>query len=110
MLTLDDLVWLALIIGAGSYWWRARGFKSLALQLAAQRCSNLDVQLLDQSVVMKKINVQRGASGSLQLRRTYEFEFSSTGTDRYKGSIILAGVKLEHIEMEPHIVLDNQIH
>jgi trehalose/maltose hydrolase-like predicted phosphorylase len=107
MLTLGDIALFALAAFAASHWWRARGFKSQALHLAWQRCRLLQVQLLDQSVVLKKIRLQRGESGSMQLRRTYDFEFSSTGTDRYKGTLILAGARLLSIEMEPHVVPDD---
>lgn len=104
MLELSDLVWLGLIAAAVMYWWRARGFKSLALHLASQRCRLLEVQLLDQSVEMKKIRFQRGSNGVLQLRRIYGFEFSSTGIDRYRGILVLDGARLHSIEMEPHVV------
>lgn len=107
MLTLSDIALFALAAFAVSHWWQARGFKSQALNLAWQRCRVLQVQLLDQSVVLKKIRLQRGESGSLQWRRTYEFEFSSTGTDRYKGSLVLAGARLLSVEMEPHLVPDD---
>jgi hypothetical protein len=108
MLTLTDLVVIALAALAANHWWRARGFKSQALELAWKRCQLLQLQLLDQSVVLKKIRLQRGESGSLQWRRTYDFEFSSTGTDRYRGTLVLAGARLLSIEMEPHVVRDDR--
>jgi len=107
MITLGDIALFALLAFAANHWWRARGFKSQALSLAWQRCRLLQVQLLDQSVVLKKMRLQRGESGSLQWRRTYDFEFSSTGSDRYKGTLVLAGARLLSIEMEPHIVPDD---
>jgi len=107
MLSLGDIALFTLAALAANHWWRARGFKSQALNLAWQRCRLLQVQLLDQSVVLKQIRLQRGESGSLQWRRTYDFEFSSTGTDRYKGTLVLAGARLQSIEMEPHLVPDD---
>src|SRR5690606_1287691 len=106
MLTLSDLVWFALFASAISYWWQARGFKTVALQYAAQRCQLLEVQLLDQSVALRRVRLQRSGTGSLQMLRTYDFEFSSTGTDRYRGTVVLAGSRLQSIEMEPHVVID----
>lgn len=107
MLTLADIVWLGLIAFAISHWWRARGFKALALKLAAERCRELEVQLLDQSVVLHRIAVQRTAHGLLQLRRTYGFEFSSTGSERYKGRLVLLGKTLLGLEMEAHVLQEH---
>jgi hypothetical protein len=102
MLTLMDLVWAALFVLLLNHWWRSRDAKAFALQYAAKRCQELDLQLLDQSMVLKKIRLRRGSDG-LHWHRRYEFEFSSTGTERYPGSVELAGNRLLGIEMAAHV-------
>lgn len=42
----------------------------------------------------------RNDFGSLQLRRRYGFEFTSTGEQRYQGLIELSGQRLQRIELE----------
>lgn len=60
--------------------------------------------MLDQTIVLKGVWPQRADSGSLQLRRRYRFEFSSTGEERYKGLIELGGLRMQRIELDPYIV------
>lgn len=103
MLTLMDLVWMAALVLLVNHWWRSRDAKAFALQYAARRCAELDLQLLDQSMVLKKIRLRRGSDGFLHWYRRYDFEFSSTGTERYPGSVELAGNRLLGIELAAHI-------
>lgn len=105
MLTLMDLVWGALFVLLVNHWWRSRDAKAFALQFAAQRCRELELQLLDQSMVLKKLRLRRGNDG-LHWYRRYDFEFSSTGTERYPGSIEMAGNRLLAIELAPHVTFN----
>jgi len=43
------------------------------------------------------LGIVRGSPGWLQLRRTYEFEFSADGHDRRVGSITLSGFRVESV-------------
>lgn len=82
--------------------------KTLALQYLDQHFRQQDLQLLDQTIVLKGVWPRRSDSGSLQLRRRYRFEFTSTGEERYKGMIELSGRRLQRIELEPHLMPDTQ--
>lgn len=84
------------------YWWQARDAKAAALHYAAARCRSLGVQLLDQSMVQRRIRLQRDEAGHAGLQRHYAFEFSSTGNERYPGRIIIQGKRLISIEMAPY--------
>ncbi|HLT63311.1 MAG TPA: DUF3301 domain-containing protein [Pseudohongiella sp.] len=104
-LTLTDIVLLMLGGLAINQWWLSRDAKTVALMYAAQRCQELDLQLLDQTIVLQKSRLRRSDSGWLQWRREYSFEFSSTGHERYKGRLTLAGHQLLGMEMDPHVTL-----
>lgn len=80
--------------------------KSTALQHLYQYFREQDLQLLDQTIVLKGVWPCRSDSGSLQLRRRYAFEFTSTGEERYKGLIELNGRRVQRIELEAHILPD----
>jgi len=82
--------------------------KSIALQYLDQHFRQQDLQLLDQTIVLKGVWPRRGDSGSLQLRRRYGFEFTSTGEERYKGLIELSGRRLQRIELEAHLIPESQ--
>lgn len=85
------------------YWWEARGAKAWALHYARQRCQALGLQLLDQSVVLTRLRLQRSATGSLQWHRFYGFEFSPDGVNRYKGELELEGRRCARLDMDAYI-------
>ena len=109
MLNLTILFWLCCIAALATFWWHSDAVKNLALKLADSHCQRLDLQLLDQTMVIKGLFPVRGASGSLCLRRRYRFEFSSTGEARYRGVIVMVGRKQQSIELEPHILPEDQV-
>jgi len=97
-----NLLWLIIAGLVGYYWWNSWKFKGRALGLTLEHCSQLNLQLLDQSMVIRGIWPERNAGGKMALRRTYQFEFTSTGEQRYMGQIILTGMKLKSIDFEAY--------
>ncbi len=110
MLTLESLFWLTLVAGIVSFWWQSDRIKSLAMQRVYHHCRNQNLQLLDQTMVLKGIGLQRDESGSLRLRRRYTFEFTSTGEMRHQGWIILLGNSIVSLELEPYIIPESDEH
>ena len=108
MLTLSSIFWTAVAVSLVSFWWQGDMIKTLALQYLDQHFRQEDLQLLDQTIVLKGVWPRRGDSGALQLRRRYRFEFTSTGEERYKGMIELSGRRLQRIELDPHLMPDTQ--
>ena len=93
----------SLIIVAGlCYWSAAKATQELAYHAVKHRCQHLQIQMLDDYVALQNIHFKRGHQGQMQLIRTYGFEFSSTGNERYHGQIILSGRKIQSIQMEPY--------
>ncbi len=86
------------------YWLKARELKDIALRHAARHCHDLSLSILDQTVVLKKLSLKRDQGGTLRIFRNYAFEFSSTGEDRYKGSVCLIGPRLHGVTLAPHRV------
>lgn len=100
-----DLKTLALLFlfGFGAwYWWRGLAIKEMALQTARRACERADVDLLDQSVCLSGLGIQRDDRGRLRLRRTFSFDFTATGDGRYKGRVVLLGQRTQSVEFEPH--------
>ncbi len=102
MIELSDLFWLSLLVFGGWYWLSAREIKDIALKAVKKYCEEVDVELLDESVVLRGFWFKRGKSGKMKLWRSYIFEFSSTGDDRYKGKVILLGNSVESIQLDAH--------
>ena len=100
----SDLFWLVPLAVVLLYWWQSGEFKGRALALASKQCQQLNLQLLDQSMVITGYWPGRNANANLVMRRTYQFEFTSTGERRYQGVIVLLGPQLYSIELETYII------
>lgn len=86
------------------YWWQSGEFKARALAYVRQYCAEMNLQLLDDSMVIKGYRPCRDINGGWFIRRIYQFEFSSTGHQRYGGFIILNGARMASIEVEAYQV------
>ncbi len=84
------------------YWWQSGEYKNRALALALQHCRQLNLQLLDQSMVIRGYWPKRFEDGKWRIRRSYQFEFTSTGHQRYRGNLILFGSRLDSVELEAY--------
>ncbi len=93
------LILVALIL---YYWWESGVYKGRARRLATEHCRSLGLQLLDDGMVITGIRPARNAAGRLVLRRSYRFEFASTGDRRYRGRIVLDGLEQRSIELDPY--------
>lgn len=102
MFDLLYLPWLLLILGIALYWWQSGVYKGRARELATAHCAQLGLQLLDESMVITGFWPVRGRGGRIEFRRRYQFEFSSIGDHRYQGRLVLIGMRLESIELEPY--------
>jgi hypothetical protein len=100
MFSLLNLIWLILIGLVALYWWQSGVYKDRARELAQTHCHQHDLQFLDDSMVIVGFWPLRNRGGSPVFRRRYEFEFSSTGDERYRGLLVLAGMRLVSIELE----------
>ena len=102
MFSLINLLLLVLAGVIAVYWWQSGLFKGRARELAAAHCQQLGLQLLDQSMVITAIRPIIGRGGRIEFRRTYQFEFSSTGDRRYQGELVMEAMQLKSIELEAY--------
>jgi uncharacterized protein DUF3301 len=83
---------LLLIAAAVAWLWldslRAR---EAAVAAAREACAVEGLMLLDDTVAISAIRLARDEDGHVKLQRAYEFEFSDTGDNRRKGSVVLVG-------------------
>lgn len=107
-MSLSFIFWITATIALISFWWQSDKIKSTALNFVIQYCKQKNLQLLDQTMVLKGVWAVRGEEGGLIIRRRYAFEFTSTGEERYQGLIEIVGPKMTRIELQPHIIPENQ--
>lgn len=90
-------VFALLALGYQAWAWQQRA-RIQATTAVKRRCQQEGLQLLDDTLVLEKMRFRRGKS-SVHLWRCYQFEFTSTGDQRYRGHVELLGRKLAAIEM-----------
>ena len=81
--------------------WQHNNISLLAKAATKRYCEKEGIQLLDQNVILKRIGIVRSQGALFAIKRVYAFEFSSIGDYRYKGTTIMHGNLLAHIELVP---------
>ena len=89
---------LLLLLGLMVWFWqntlRAR---ESALRAARELCQHQQLQLLDATVTLQNLRLRRGEDGRLQLRRTFQFNYSDTGENRRIGFILMTGNRIDQV-------------
>jgi hypothetical protein len=104
MLDLSAIWWLTFIFLIGYYWRCALIAREQAFAAAQRHCDSMQVQLLDQSVSLRRLWFKRNAQGRLCLWRAFYFEFTVIGDDRYVGRVVMLGDRVSEVQLEPHRV------
>ena len=84
------------------HWYKTEKIKETALTATRLHCQAQQVQMLDDYIAFKSLGFKRDRAGKLQILRTYSFEFSSTGDERYNGRITMLGAAVASFYMEPY--------
>lgn len=87
---------LGLILLASGAWLWLDGLRARDAGIAAARaaCDGEGLQLLDDTVSLASLRFARSDDGRLMLRRSYDFEYSDTGDNRRRGSVVLLGQRV----------------
>jgi len=102
---LSDLgvaAWCFAIVAVVFYWWRSLQSKAVAFNAAIRHCQEMEVQMLDQSVYLRRLWFKRNSSGALSLWRAFYFEFTVSGEDRYTGRVLMLARRVEAVQLDPH--------
>ncbi len=111
MISSSHLTLLIIIAGIALIWWSSTQAKEIATRYARQCCKTHQLQLLDQTVALKKIKLARNSRGQMAWQREYEFEYtgkeqvdlanvSATDTKhRDRGSIFMSGSQLIRVHL-----------
>jgi len=94
---------LLVVLGAAGvvwFWFDSMSAKEQAVVFCKRACEKEGGQLLDQTVQLRKLGVQRNQRGTVQFRREFTFDYSYQGVDRLTGYIVMLGrnVQLLHID------------
>lgn len=88
--------WISLLALGGVIWAWLDGLRARdqAIRHGHALCAEAGVQLLDQTVALRRIRLAR-RDGLPTFVRRYGFEVSLNGSDRHRGHLDLSGYRLE---------------
>ncbi|HEX8986744.1 MAG TPA: DUF3301 domain-containing protein [Rhodocyclaceae bacterium] len=99
LLALGALAWL---------WYDSMKARDAGIEAVRAACQAEGLQLLDETVSIAGLKPARDENGRLALRRVYAFEYSDTGDNRRRGSIVLLGQRVLVVNIGLRLVPDDR--
>ncbi len=96
-----EIFFLVLFAALGWLWWDSMQAREAAVSAARTACEAEGLLFLDDTVGIAGIKPGRNADGRLLLQRAYDFEFSDTGDNRVKGSVVMLGRRVLLLNLQP---------
>jgi hypothetical protein len=103
-----ELVGLLALIALGWLWLDSFKAREAGIDAARTACASEDLQLLDDTVALGSLRLARNDDGRLSLRRIYAFEYSDTGDNRRRGSVVLLGHRVVVVNIGLRLVPSGQ--
>ena len=94
ILVLAALAWL---------WLDSLKAREAAVRAAREVCAAEGLMFLDDTVVIASLKPVRNDEGQVTLQRAYDFEFSDTGDNRLKGSVVMRGHRVVLLNVGPGV-------
>ncbi|MBF0419780.1 MAG: DUF3301 domain-containing protein [Magnetococcales bacterium] len=90
-----DLMATGILVLIGWIWYASMKAREQCHETAREVCRNMGVELLDDTVSLSHMGIQRNERGRLVLRRVYEFRYLDGDWSLHHGAIVLCGYTLE---------------
>lgn len=103
-----EFVSLVILCALAWLWFDSLKARDAAIAATRTACATEGLLLLDDTVAIASLKPERDAEGRIQLRRVYEFEYSDTGNNRRKGSVVLRGYRILIINIGLRLVPDER--
>lgn len=103
-----EIAGLVVLAMAGWLWLDGLKARDAAIAAARKACLADGLQLLDDTVSIASLKPARDEDGQLRLRRVYDFEFSETGDNRRRGSVVLLGQRVILLNIGLRLIADGQ--
>lgn len=104
MFDLTSVFWLMAIGLIIYYWIHSLQVKEIAYAAARRHCQEMQVQMLDQNVYLRRLWFKRAEKGGFYFWRAFYFEFTVSGQDRYTGRVLMLSSRVSTVQLEPHRV------
>lgn len=98
-LSFSTLIVVALVLAVLGIWYESARVRETANRVAAELCRRQSLQFLDGTVALAALQPRLGRNG-LRLQRTYVFDYTTAGTARATGFIVMLGREVRHVGLE----------
>ena len=98
-----EIIGIILLGGLAWLWYDSLKAREAAVRAARAACAAEGLMLLDDTVAISNLKPVRDDDGRLILQRAYDFEYSDTGNNRLKGSVVLRGHRVILLNVGLHI-------
>jgi hypothetical protein len=89
-----ELCGLVLLTMLAWLWMDSLKVREIAVRSAREACASENLLFLDDTVGIAGVKLARDDEGHLKLQRAYDFEYSDTGNNRIKGSVVMLGTRM----------------
>jgi hypothetical protein len=103
-----EIVSILVLTAIAALWLDSIKVREGAVRAAKAACAAEGLQFLDDTVAIAALKLVRDQRGRLTLQRTYEFEYSDTGDNRIKGSVLLVGRRVVILNLGPDVPPDER--
>jgi hypothetical protein len=86
-----EILGILVVGGLAWLWYDSLKAREAAVRAAREVCAAEGLMLLDDTVAIAGLKPARDEGGRLRLQRAYDFEYSDTGNNRLKGSVVMQG-------------------
>ena len=94
-----ELMSLILLCLVAWFWLDSIKVREIGVQAARAACGRAGVHFLDETVATRSLRFARDDDGHVCFRRVYEFEYSGSGHDRQRGSVVIEGREIVLLEI-----------
>ena len=89
-----ELIGILVLAAFAWLWLDSLKAREAAVRAAREVCAAEGLMFLDDTVAIASLKPVRNDEGQVTLQRAYDFEYSDTGNNRLKGSLVLRGRRL----------------
>jgi hypothetical protein len=83
-----------------AFWSDTLGARECANDAARETCTATGAALLDGTVAFNRLRLVRGPEGRPILERTYLFDYTTDGTTRRQGFVVVSGGRVDSIGLD----------
>jgi hypothetical protein len=101
---LPEILGILLLAAIAWLWLDSLKVREAAVRAAKEICRAEGLLFLDDTVAIAGLKLARNEEGRVRIQRAYDFEYSDTGDNRRKGSLVMLGHQLVVFNIGPRLV------